>query len=210
MFESLWQPLDHCSRAFLLYKNNSEFRKYTIDNALSPSHRWGAHSAWSCCAWARHHHTHTHMDIHDLVDNTLDPRRHCPPCCFLQEDKPNSPNPAPTPAQAVWLVNGLEPESPDGPDPKPAHGVVYCPSAPTAWQGSEFIDIDAELNWDRDEDEDEDSPQEHLIPWAWVHQLIEDRISWTLRHLSLTPWLLRIPQMTNLPKMLTTSSKRFT
>ena len=45
--------------------------------------------------------THTHTDTHDPVDNTLDPRRHCPPCCFLQEDKPNSPNPAPTPAQAV-------------------------------------------------------------------------------------------------------------
>ena len=44
--------------------------------------------------------THTN-NTHDSVNNTLGPRRCCPPCCFLQGDKPDSPNPAPTPAQAV-------------------------------------------------------------------------------------------------------------
>ena len=106
--------------------------------------------------------TQTHTDdTHDPVNNTLGPRRRHPPRHFLQGDKPDSPNPAFTPAQAVRPVHGLGPESPDGP---------CCPSAPAAWKESEFIDINAELDWDGDEDKDKDKPQKRLIPQARAHQ----------------------------------------
>ena len=163
--ESLWQPLNCCSRVFLLYKNWFWIQGNVLSTIPPHCHTGEAHEEPTqpgCAVPEPGTTTQTHTDdTHDPINDTLGPRRRCPPCHFLQGDKPDSPNPAPTPAQAVWPVHGLGPESPDGP---------CCPSALAAWEGSEFIDIDAELNWDRDKDEDKDEPQEHPIPIPWAHQ----------------------------------------
>ena len=73
---------------------------------MPPRHRTGeAHEEPTqpgCAAPEPGTTTQTHTDdTRDPVNDTLGPRRCRPPHRFLQGDKPDSPNPAPTPAQAV-------------------------------------------------------------------------------------------------------------